>query len=140
MNYIPRRVTIAGEETAIISLTWASKSNAVVQLELHNDSADDSISVNKIGAVRGDLLEADTVTGESDAVKNGAGVELCTENWLEVRKNSGDSWHPVDGYANAYDIGAIGSFSSKTFEVRLNVPSSISSVGSVSFAIRVLSR
>lgn len=140
MDYIPRRVTIAGEETAIISLTWASKSSEVVQLELHNDSADDSISVNKIGAVRGDLLEADADTGESDAVKDGAGVELCSENWLEVRINSGDSWHAVDGYANAYDIGFIGFASSKTFEVRLNIPSNISSVGSVSFALRVLSR
>ena len=139
MDNIPRRITLAGGTKAIVSLTWVSTSSEVVSLELHNNSAIDTVE-NKIGAVRGDLLEADTITGESNAVKNGAGVELCTENWLEVRINSGDTWHPVDGYSNAYDIGAILAGASKTFEVRLNIPSNFSSIGSTCFALRVLSR
>ena len=139
MDNISRKITLAGESNALTALSWASNSTTIVNLELHNDSAVNT-TVNKIGVVRGDLMEATvTVPSEATAVSNSAGVELCTEKWLEIRLNAGDSWHPVDGYSNLYDIGAITAGSSKTFDVRLNIPSIFSSIGTVGFAIRVLS-
>ena len=140
MDNISRKITLAGETAALTALSWASTSTAILNLELHNLSAV-STTENKIGVVRGDLMEATvTVPSEADAVSNSAGKELCIEQWLEVRLNAGDSWHAVDGYSNCYDIGAISAGSSKTFDVRLNIPSSVSSIGTVGFAIRVLSR
>jgi len=131
-------ITSSDGLTEITELAWSSAVDDAITLRcLNQELAVDATSVY-INVTRGDLRRTDN-TWETTQQSNSMGRELIDEMWLEGKFGAG-AWTPLDEYANYLDLGAIDAADYAEFQLRLNVPASITSIGDVHFALVIRAR
>ena len=141
MNHIETSIKTTSDaaiEAVKFSAPTIGTPTDALTMRLYNDDTV-ATSENLLCLARADFIGVARPL-EQDFESVAMGQECVNESWLEARAGTSGAWVPLTYWPSALDLGAIAAGAYATFQVRLNVPAGVASIGLVNFSLAVYSR